>query len=173
VKTILTTSNVNTSTFGTLTSLAVSGQVFAQALYVASAINSKNMVFIVTEANKVYAYDADSPWELIWSRPDFEAPWSSTACANTQPLLGINSTPVIDPASNTIYVVNKTNTGTTFKTMLHVPNMTTGADKVTPIDGSKAADSTTVSVSGTGDGSVGGVLTFDPMRRQNRVGLTL
>jgi hypothetical protein len=172
-ETVLTTSNVNTSTFGKLTSLAVSGQVYAQPLYVASAINGKNVVFIATEANKVYAYDADSPWELIWSRTDFEAPWASTACVNTQPMLGISSTPVIDPASNTIYVVDKTNTGTTFKTMLHVLNMTTGADKVTPVDVSKAADGTTVSVNGTGDGSVSGKLTFDPMRHQNRVGLTL
>ena len=172
-ETILTTSNVNTTTFGKLTSLAVSGQVYAQPLYVASAINGKNVVFIATEANKVYAYNADSPWDLIWSRTDFEPPWTSTACANTQPLLGISSTPVIDPASNSIYVVNKTSTGTTFQTMLHVLNMTTGADKVTPVDVSKAADGTTVSVNGTGDGSVGGKLTFDPMRHQNRVGLTL
>jgi hypothetical protein len=172
-ETILTTSNVNTATFGKLTSLAVSGQVYAQPLYVTAAINGKNVVFIATEANKVYAYNADSPWDLLWSRTDFEQPWASTACANTQPLLGISSTPVIDPASNTIYVVNKTNTGTTFKIMLHVLNMTTGADKVTPFDVSKAADGTTVSVNGTGDGSVGGKLTFDAMRHQNRVGLTL
>ena len=172
-ETILNTSNVNTATFGKLTSLAISGQVYSQPLYVANAIAGKNVVFIATEANKVYAYNADSPWDLIWSRTDFEQPWASTACPNTQPLLGISSTPVIDVASGSIYVVNKTNTGTTFKIMLHVLDLTTGADKVTPVDVSKAADGTTVSVNGTGDGSVGGKLTFDAMRHQNRVGLTL
>jgi Carbohydrate binding domain (family 11) len=172
-ETILNTSNVNTSQFGKLTSLTVSGQVYSQPLYVTSAINGKNVVFIATEANTVYAYNADSPWDLIWSRTDFEPPWSSTACANTQPLIGISSTPVIDTSTGTIYVVNKTNSGTTYKILLHLLDMTTGADKVPPVDVSKAADGTTVSVSGTGDGSVSGKLTFDPMRHQNRVGLTL
>ena len=58
--------------------------------------------------------------------------------------------------------------------MLHVLDMTTGADKVRARRREQGAPTgQPLSVAGTGDGSVGGVLTFDPMRHRNRVGLTL
>ena len=61
-----------------------------------------------------------------------------------------------------------------YRTMLHVLNMTTGADKVTAVDVSKAADGTTVSVPGTGAGSDTNMrLPFKAERHQNRVALTL
>ena len=85
-ETILNTSNVKPGTFGKLKALAVTGQVYAQPLYVPSLSTStgiKNVVFIATEANDVYAYNADSPWDLVWSRTNFEMPWASTACSNT------------------------------------------------------------------------------------------
>jgi len=91
-ETILTTANVHTGSFGKLHSYPVSGQVYAQPLYVAQAISGKNVVYLATEANNVYAFNADSPWELLWSRTTIETPWmSASTCVNTQPLIGISS----------------------------------------------------------------------------------
>jgi hypothetical protein len=178
-ETILNTSNVKVGTFGKLHALAVTGQVYAQPLYMPSIQTTngiKNLVFIATEANDVYAYNADSPWDLVWSRTNFEMPWASTACSNTQPLLGISSTPVIDPLSMTMYVTAKTNQGGVFKYMLHALNLTNGADRTgSPIDMSLDGSQHPLTVPGTGDGAPdgGSGITFDPMRQLNRVGLTL
>ncbi|MFL5305294.1 MAG: hypothetical protein ACJ8F1_08775 [Polyangia bacterium] len=173
-ETILNVSNVKAGTFGKLKALKVAGQVYAQPLYMPAAISGLNVVFLATEQNNVYAYHADSPYELLWSRTDFELPWASTACGNTQPFLGISSTPVIDPTSNTLYVTSKTNQGGVFKYMLHALDLTTGKDRTgSPIDMSLDVNKKPVSVPGTGDGSVSGTLTFDPMRHLNRVALTL
>ncbi|HVY39038.1 MAG TPA: malectin domain-containing carbohydrate-binding protein [Polyangia bacterium] len=174
-ETILNTSNVRTGTFGKLHSYPVTGQVYAQPLYVAQAIGGKNVVYLATEANNVYAYNADSPWDLIWSRTSIETPWmSASTCVNTQPLIGISSTPVIDPSTNTMYLTAKRNANGVFKYMLHALDLTTGADKPgSPIDMGLDAGGQPLSVTGSGDGTSGGKIVFDPIRHQNRVGLTL
>jgi len=174
-ETILTTSNVRTGSFGKLHSYPVVGQVYAQPLYVAQAISGKNVVYIATEANNVYAFDADSPWEPLWSRPSIETPWmSASTCVNTQPLIGISSTPVIDPSTNTIYLTAKRNVNGAFKYMLHALDLTTGADKPgSPIDMGLDAAGQPLSVNGSGDGTTSGKIVFDPIKHQNRVALTL
>jgi Malectin domain len=174
-ETVLNTSNVRTGTFGKLHSYPVTGQVYAQPLYVAQAIAGKNVVYLATEANNVYAYNADSPWDLLWSRTSIETPWmSASTCVNTQPLIGISSTPVIDPSTNTIYLTAKRNANGTFKYMLHALDLTTGADKAgSPIDMGLDASGQPLAVTGSGDGTSGGKIVFDPIRHQNRVGLTL
>lgn len=174
-ETILTTSNVHTGSFGKLHSYPVTGQVYAQPLYVAQAISGKNVVYIATEANNVYAYNADSPWDLLWSRTTIETPWmSASTCVNTQPLIGISSTPVIDPSTNTMYLTAKRNVSGTFKYMLHALDLTTGADKAgSPIDMGLDANGQPLSVVGSGDGVSSGKIVFDPIKHQNRVALTL
>src|SRR3954471_10671932 len=147
-ETILTTSNVKAGTFGFLTNLPVTGQVYAQPLYVPAAIGGKNVLIVATEQSNIYAFNADPPYTQLWTRT-FEPPWSSTACGNTQPFIGVSSTPVIDPATSTIYVATKTNQNNVFKYLLHVLDLTTGADKVTPVDMSKNAAGGAVSVTGT------------------------
>ena len=174
-ETILTTSNVRTGSFGKVHSYPVTGQVYAQPLYVAQAISGKNVVYIATEANNVYAYNADSPWDLIWSRTTIETPWmSASTCVNTQPLIGISSTPVIDPSTNTIYLTAKRNVSGVFKYMLHALDLTTGADKPgSPIDMGLDATGQPLAVVGSGDGVSSGKIVFDPIKHQNRVALTL
>ena len=76
-ETILTPSNVNQSNFGKLFSYPVDGRIYAQPLYVPGvAIQGKgthNVVYIETEHDSVYAFDADAnggPWGAgsRWSR---------------------------------------------------------------------------------------------------------
>ena len=150
-ETILATSNVHTGSFGKLHSYPVTGQVGAAAVRRAQAISGKNVVYIATEANNVYAYNADSPWDLIWSRTTIETPWmSASTCVNTQPLIGISSTPVIDPSTNTIYLTAKRNANGTFKYLLHALDLTTGADKPgSPIDMGLDANGQPLSVNGS------------------------
>jgi hypothetical protein len=174
-ETILNTSNVRTGSFGKLHSYPVTGQVYAQPLYVAQAISGKNVVYIATEANNVYAFNADSPWDLIWSRTSIETPWmSASTCVNTQPLIGISSTPVIEPSTGTMYLTAKRNVNGVFKYMLYALDLTTGANKQgSPIDMSLDGAGQPLSVNGSGDGATSGKIVFDPIKHQNRVGLTL
>lgn len=136
---------------------------------------TKNVVYIATEANNVYAFNADSPWDQLWSRTSIETPWmSASTCVNTQPLIGISSTPVIDTSTNTVYLTAKRNVNGTFKYMLHALDLTTGADKAgSPIDMGLDANGQPLSVNGSGDGTSSGKIVFDSIKHQNRVALTL
>ncbi len=173
-ETILTVSNVNSSQFGKLFTRAVDGQIYAQPLYVSGLMisgNLHNVVFVETEHNSVYAFDADDPsassalWQvnLGASVPigDFQN------CTDLQPEVGITGTPVIDLTSSTMYVVAKTKMGPNHSQQLHALDLATGQEKFSgpvPIQGS---------VPGTGAGSVGGTLTFDPLYQHSRAGLLL
>ena len=192
-ETILTPANVNTSTFGKLFSYPVDGWVFAQPLYMpgvtmgvgtAQAGTSHNVVFVVTEHDDVFAFDADSNsglnanplWHasLIDSAHGAGAGETSVPAAdllnevNIVPEVGISGTPVIDPTTNTMYVVAKSTLGgTTFIQRLHALDITTGKEKF----GGPVALS--ASVPGNGNGSSGGTLSWDPMWANNRAGLLL
>ena len=184
-ETILTTANVNTSQFGKLFALPVDGQVYAQPLYVPGVtINGgvHNVVIIATENDSVYAYDADSASAvLLWKTkaslvdPAHGAGTGETAlnsarttgCSDMQPQVGITSTPVIDPTSKTIYVEAKSTNGTNYFHRLHALDLLTGNEK-TP-----GPVVITATVSGTGDGSSNGQLSFDNLHQLNRPGLLL
>ncbi|HZT40852.1 MAG TPA: chitobiase/beta-hexosaminidase C-terminal domain-containing protein [Chthonomonadaceae bacterium] len=188
---VLTPSNVNINTFGKLFSLSVDGYVYAQPLYVSAlpiqgAIH--NVVFVATEHDSVYAFDADSNTGAnanpLWHTSFLNStstttvttvPNPDTGSWDIVPEIGITGTPVIDLSTNTLYVVAKTkevtnSTGAvSYVQRLHALNITTGAEKTnfnSPVVIS-------ASVAGTGDGSVNGVVTFDPLRQHNRPGLLL
>src|SRR5580704_4549942 len=182
---ILTTSNVRLGEFGKLFAMPVTGQVYAQPLYVYGvtiAGGVHNVVIVATEADLVYAFDADSNTGAnaapLWvaslvdaahgAGPN-EAPISSSriGCNDLSPQIGISSTPVIDPITLTIYVEARSVVGTsaTYIHRLHALSMATGAE-VSP-----GPAVITATVPGTGDGSKNGVLAFDNLHEENRAGL--
>lgn len=180
LETSLTTANVKTATFGKLFTLSVDDQVYAQPLVVGNlAIGSSthNVVFIATVNNTIYAYDGDNGllyWKKNYTIPGMRTPnshdmlsgWCSpyTDFANN---IGIVGTPVIDSVAHTIYFVARSTDGTNFVQYLHAVDIVTGNEQT----GSPVA--ITASVPGTGDGNVNGVVSFDPIRNNQRQGLTL
>ncbi len=183
-ETILNTSNVNATQFGKLFSQPVDGQVYAQPLYLSGiTVNgaTHNVIFVATENDSVYAFDADSNGGAngspLWKDSLLSTAFGAAAGATTvpsslvstdiNPQVGITGTPVIDPATGTLYVVSKTYEGSTAVQRLHALDVTTGAEK---FGGPRVL---TASVPGTGNGSVNGTLTFDPLWENQRPGLLL
>jgi hypothetical protein len=181
-ETILTQANVSGGKFGLLFSRMVEGTIQAQPLYVpALTIAGKmhNVVIVATHHDLVYAFDADDPsaatplWKQSLGTAVPFAASSALACHDLQPEAGIASTPVIDtsagadPTTWTLYVEAKTFEGATFHHRVHALDLTTGMERAgSPVEISGA-------VAGTGEGSAGGMITFDPEHQMNRPGLLL
>jgi hypothetical protein len=174
---VLNTSNVNVNTFGKLFSRAVDGQIYAQPLYVPDlsvAGQIRNVVYVATQNDTVYAFDADEPAASspLW-QANLGTPVPSTdvdpACADITPQVGITSTPVIDTNSSTIYVVAKTKntTDSSYHFNIHALDLITGTEKFGGPTG------ITAQVPGTGVESVSGTVTLDPLQQFNRPGLLL
>jgi hypothetical protein len=129
----LTTSNVTTG-FGKLFSYAVDGYAYATPLLMSNVIikgAAHNVLYVATEHDSVYAFDADNygSGAPLWETPLLQAGETPMTDGPIQPYQGITSTPVIDPSSNTIYVVSAQtlNGAATFR--LNALDMTTGAQK--------------------------------------------
>ncbi len=174
-ETTLTTSNVNVDSFGKLFSRSVDGQIYAQPLYVPAldipGRGVHNVVFVATEHNSVYAYDADTPSE---STPLWQAnlgPSVPIAVLNISDdiiqEIGVTGPPVIDVTTNTIYVVAHTYAGGVVSFRLHALDIKTGLARA----GSPVVIAG--SVPGTASDSVSGVLTFDARTALQRPGLLL
>jgi len=180
LETQLTASNVNAKQFGKLFTLVVDDQVYAQPLVVgklAIGTGIHNTVFIASVNNTVYAYDGDNG-TLYWKnnytasgmRPPHPADMSSSWCTPYTDFtsnIGIVGTPVIDTIGQTIYFVARSTDGSNFVQYLHAVNIVTGNEQT----GSPVA--ITASMPGTGDGNVNNVVSFDPLRNNQRQGLTL
>jgi hypothetical protein len=185
---MLTPTNVNMASFGKLFSQAVDGYIYAQPLYVPNvtiAGGTHNVIYVATEGDSVYAFDADSNTGtnagLLWyaslidtlhgaaagaTTVNIEADLDS-GCTDLIPQVGITSTPVIDPSSGTMYVETKSKENGNYIHRLHAIDITTGAEK------SPGPVVITASVPGDGDGSSGGVVSLDGLHHLNRVGLLL
>jgi hypothetical protein len=172
---ILTPANVSSTAFGKLFTLTADGYVYAQPLYVTNlAIPSQgthNVIFVATEHDSIYAYDADNGAQL-WYRT-FLSPGvttlSTTDVGNTQdihPEMGITGTPVIDPGMTTMYVVVNTKESAGLIYRLHALDITTGLDKLTPV-------MLTGSVPGTAPDGSNGVVPFNVQWENQRPGLLL
>ena len=184
----LNVTNVNTNQFGLIFSRNVDDQIYAQPL-VMTNVNilgrgTHNLVIVATVNDSVYAFDADNAlvatpyWTTSFiNPPNIVAPANTDmsaigACGgNYQDFsgnIGIVGTPVIDPVAGTIYLVARTKeNGTSFVQRLHALDVSSGAERPnSPVI-------ITATYPGTGDGNVGGVITFDPIRQNQRPGLVL
>jgi hypothetical protein len=142
--------------FGKLFQCAIDGSAYAQPLYVANlaiAGGVHNVVFVATENDSVYAFDADaSPCLTYWHESFVNGtsvvpvpasiPYQSSLLANWDILneIGITGTPVIDSSSSTLYVVAKTqetdqNNNITYHDRLHALSISTGSEQAhSPVD---------------------------------------
>jgi hypothetical protein len=136
-ETILTPANVNATTFGLLRTLSVDSTVDAQPLYLSQlgvAGASHDVVFVATEHDSVYAFDADTGATLwhVSLIPSGETSSDTRSCDQVTPEIGITSTPVIDPgagAHGVMFVVAMTRDASSrYHQRLHALDVTTGAE---------------------------------------------
>ena len=203
-ETQLNVSNVSPTSFGLLFKQSVDDQIYAQPL-IASGVNigggTKNVVYVCTVNNSVYAFDADNGsigayWTVNLTPANMRPPYNSdlhTPCSGGyndfhsnqgSAKIGIVGTPVIDRSSNTMYLVSRfldpskidninggggDNSGYSsigYHQFLHAIDLSTGADKIAPVE-------IQATVNGTSKDAVGGRISFDPMRQNQRGGLLL
>ena len=185
----LTASDVNTNSFGKLFSCPVDGATYTQPLWV-PAFNIgggiHNVIVVATQHDSVFAFDADAnPCVQYWqvdlldslhrgTAGETSVPWVignvyqvGYGDGDIQPEIGVTGTPVIDPTTNTIYVVSKSeNTSTTtFYQRLHALDLATGNEKFS------APILIAASVPGVGDGGL--MVSFDPQNENQRPALAL
>ena len=192
-ETILNLTNVNSASFGRLFTNTVDGMVYAQPLYVPGVAvpgqGTHNLLFIATEHNTVYAFDADVPAAaggLLWktnlgpaavttipggfAEPNFGTRYNGGKFTDIEPEVGITGTPVIDLSSGTLYVdafTGVVGATTNYFHTLHALNITNGTER------SFSPVMITASVAGTGVDSSGGRVTFNPKQENQRPALTL
>jgi hypothetical protein len=191
----LTSSTVTTSTFGKLFSCPVDGAVYTQPLWVPGLSiggSTHNVVFVATQHDSLYAFDADaSPCVTYWQANLLDTLHGGTASetpvtwndvgncyGDIYPEVGVTGTPVIDPTTNTLYTVSASESNPTivgncsgsaanFYHRLHALDLATGNEKF------NAPVTIAAAVAGVGDGSVGGVVTFNSQLHHQRSGLAL
>ncbi len=179
----LAPANVNTASFGKLTSCPVDGAIYAQPLWIPQVSIGgvlHNVVVVATQNDGFYAFDADAvPCVTLWSVSLIDVSHGAAAAGEVAvpsslvgsnvgdiaPTVGVTGTPVIDPATNIIYVVSKSmDSGqTTYFTRLHAINLLTGNEQ----------PNAPVLVAGTYPGtySGGATVAFDSHQELQRAGL--
>jgi len=168
-ETTLTPSNVNSQSFGLKFTDTVDGQLYAQPLYLSNVtINggTHNAVYVATEHDTVYAFDADAAGQPLWQKSLIMNGGSSVPAAKVQSTIatevGITGTPVIDISTGVnngvLYVVAQTLEGGNYITRLHGLDVTTGSE----------VPNSPVVVSGTYQGT-----TFSSHAQLNRPALLL
>jgi hypothetical protein len=185
-ETRLTPANVKVGGFGKLFSHTVDGQIYAQPLYVSGLSvpgkGTRNVVFVATQGDTVYAFDADTAKganaQPLWQASlidtahgaapgatpvnvmEFGAgPQGEALCTDIAPQIGVTSTPVIDKASKTLYVEAKSKENGAIVHRLHALDLGTGLEKA----GSPVAI----------PGALPTPVPFDPLWHMNRPALLL
>ena len=182
----LSPSNVTGGTFGKLFSCQVDGAVYAQPLWVANlsiGAARHNVIFIATAHDSLYAFDADaSPCVQLWhanlidtthgaNAGEVTVPGGVTGFAVGQgfadiaPEVGVIGTPVIDPASGTLFVVSKSMDAgaANFYQRLHAIDVTTGNEKA----------GSPVNITASYPTAAGGSVAFSTRQENQRTGLAL
>jgi hypothetical protein len=192
---LLSSTTVTQSTFGKLFSCPVDGAVYTQPLWVPGvSINGAlhNVIYVATQHDSVYAFDADAnPCVKLWQVSLLDTLHGGTAgeasiswndvgnCfGDIYPEVGVTGTPVIDPSTNTIYMVsaseipglspgNCSASSGGFYHRLHALDISNGNEQTN--------SPTTIAgqVPGVGDGSSGGMISFASQLHHNRSGLAL
>lgn len=174
-ETYLTTANVNSTQFGSLFSYPVDGYVSAQPLYV-PGVNIggtiHNVVYVATEHDSVFAFDADNPgndtplWQVSLIPAGMQTVSAHiTGCSDTNGFVevGILGTPVIDPLTNTLYVVAKAN----------VPNTDTTSFWLYALNGASGAEVAGPTEIEASVPSINGTINFNPVSQLQRPALLL
>jgi len=185
-ETVLTTRSVAGQHFGKVSEREVDGDIYAQPLIktgvVVPGVGTRNIVYVATVNNSLYAFDADVPgaskplWcakkdvfgEPVPKQEVVDLP-ANQEYLNFDTKVGIVATPVIDPDTSTIYVVAYSKNGNAHQFRLHALNLASGREK-TEMHSPMAIEA---SYMGNGVGSVEGKIRFDPRKMLNRPALLL
>jgi hypothetical protein len=173
---LLSPATVSMSTFGKVGFFTTDGKVDAQPLYLSGVPipgrGTHNVLYVATEHDTVYAFDADSG-TVLWQVSLLgaaETPSDQRNCSQVIPEIGITATPVIDRSrgsNGAIYVVAMSKSGSTYFQRLHALDVTTGGEL---FGGPRNIQG---SFPGSGAGSSGGVVPFDPKQYEERAALLL
>ena len=176
-ETILTLVNVKVNAFGKLGEFAVDGLVDAQPLLLSNLAilgkGNKNVLYVVTEHDSIYAFDADSitatGGTTLWQKSALlsgEVPSDDRGCGQVTPEIGITSTPVIDRGRNAIYVIAMSkDTNGNYYQRIHALDLTNGNEL---FGGPQLVQAT---YPGSGANSSNGSVVFDPKQYKERAGL--
>jgi hypothetical protein len=183
-ETILTPADVNASQFGKLFCWSVDDQVYTQPLVVTGvstpSAGVRDLVYVATMNDTVYAFGANdgAASAPVWQRsflatdvvPVRNTDMTGACGGNYQDIsgnIGILSTPVIDPATSTMYLVARTkeNGGTTFVQKLHAIDIRDGSER--------QGSPTTIAAAVPGTGQGGSTVVFDPLKNNQRASLLL
>lgn len=177
----LTQAALTSGHFGKRVAYPVDGKIYAQPLYVPGLRidgQAHNAVIVATEHDSVYAFDADATrpvaalWHVSLLQPGartFQAATDRVArnrlCDSITPEAGITGTPVIDWATQTLYVMALDVEHGALTYRLHALSLATGADL-------RPSAVVSASVRGTGLDSVAGNVAFRATEEQQRMALT-
>ncbi len=176
-ETVLTPTNVAPATFGKIGFFTMDGRVDTQPLY-ASAVavpgsGTHNLLIAATEHDTVFAFDADAG-VVVWQKSMLqsgETTSDSRSCGQVSPEIGVTSTPVIDRTrgpNGAVYVVamSKDNSGK-YHQRVHALDLALGTELFGgPIE-------VRATFPGSGDGSDGTNVVFDPGQYKERAALLL
>jgi hypothetical protein len=179
-ETILTPSTVTASKFGKLFTYNVDGYVYGQPLYVPGLSiggAQHNVIFVATQSDTVYAFDADHGGAPLWQKSLVDAaageapvPGADVDGSSIAPTIGVTATPVISLERNAIYVEARSKQNGAYFHKLHALDLTTGAEKF----GGPTVIQASVRGGGTAhDVDAQGNINFDPLRENDRPALLL
>ena len=118
------------------------GAMYASPLYAEDGPKGKGAFFAATTNNFVYALD-EATGAVVWMHNIGSAPANSgSGCGNVTPA-GITSTPVIDPATRTIYVAGAIGTTRIDRHEIHALSLDDGTERAGwPVNVSAVTDPT-------------------------------